>query len=287
MEDWVAEITGSRRVWEWPKAKTYELEHDPEHGLLIRAIGPPSERVDLSRPRVAEDLASWDTPRLPADRTSLLKLVNRYGLTGPWIPTNKFMRFSPDGPRKWRGATLYGAPQFPGKPPSGQPLDEFRRDVKLVRDVLTAYEVGFAQVWAGDRRPTDPEAETGRDRFELVVPQIMRRLLAEVVQWGVADVVLGRPGRERLDVEAAWVSGIERMPSLTELAVAHVVGLFQDRLPVNRCRNPECGRPFSAQEPRGGRTRKAWTRPDVIYCSQRCAKRAWYLRQPRSKGREK
>src|SRR5687768_12600343 len=82
MDQWVAAVldTGEHPYWpaRWPKATSYAIEHDPKRGPMIRGQGP-TVSVDLTGLDPASELAA------ARGRDRLLRVVNRIGLTTPWI----------------------------------------------------------------------------------------------------------------------------------------------------------------------------------------------------------
>jgi hypothetical protein len=270
IDSWLESLVRFPDLVEWPKARAYELVDSPR-GLAIQASGPLETADPAELGAAAPRLASWGTPDLRDNREGLLRLVNNLGLTGPWERSTDGVRWQKTRGVKWeeaRGARM--------RPPLSQSLDEFRRDVKRVKEAFLGYEVGYVEVRRGDRDPLDSEGEAARIQLGRVVVPEAQRLLSEIVYWSPTTTVAFSDPPE---MRSGQLWGLKRPPSLVELAMAEIIAAFQDRIDVRRCQNPDCGRPFTSQSPRGSKGDKAWTRPDVMYCRHECGKHAAYLRR--------
>lgn len=246
------------RRWPWLKFPKYVMEIDHKRGELLRAEGAP-QLLHINPLLVSETLASWGTPPRPQTQTALLRLVNEVGLTGPWEPSNTAPTSETEAVGWWR-------------PPAEQTLDDLSRDIAIIADALHGYEVGVSSVLQGKRAPSDRKATIARMRFSAqvyrVVGPFFRHKLA-LLMWTPAE-----------PFDAGFSNRLEPTvwPSLLEIAMLGLVQIAQDAIEVRRCENPDCGRPFTSQV-RGGDRPKRWDRPNVKYCSIKCAKHAAYLKK--------
>lgn len=270
IDSWLEALVQFPHLVDWPKARAYELAPTSD-GLAIQASGPLEMADPYELSAAAARFASWGTPAVPATEQGLLRLVNSLGLTGPWEE-------APDGVkwRRFRGVKWEEAQGPRMRPPLSQLVEDFRKDVETVKRAVLGYEIAYAEVRRGERDPADPKGDTAFANFGEVVVGEGQKLYGEVVYLSPTRTVTSVPPA-RMWTGQLW--GLKRPPSLYELAVSEIIAMFQDQLVVRRCENPDCGRPFTSQSPRGGRGNKAWTRPGAMYCSHECGKHASYLRR--------
>jgi hypothetical protein len=258
LETWTEVLVKEPRLRRWPKYERYVPFEDRNRTRVIKGEGRILD-ADLADGSFVYQIGDWGTRLLPATEESLLELARIIGLTAHWVE-------GPGG--KW--AFAHGR-DF--APPKAQEIREMKRDVEEISAALHGYQETLEALRSGihlGRRSR--KGHPLRAGFERIVGDYLRTGIPSLLSWSMEW--------DARVLETSQHFALRRPPSLREVALAHILSLHQaGGKVVKKCENPDCGRRFVDQSPRGGRTSKSWARPDLVrYCSHECAKHAAYLR---------